>query len=52
MVKKKTVKPEPKSSSALLWDPKWTYVPSVKTDILARFKAMNWTPPSQEEGKV
>jgi len=48
MIKKKIVRPDPKGS-ALLWDPKWAYVPAVKTDILARFKAMNWTPPSSKE---
>jgi hypothetical protein len=30
-----------------LLDPKWRYVPAVSTDILARFRAMGWVPPSE-----
>ena len=28
-------------------DPKWVYIPSSQTDILARFKALGWIPPSE-----
>jgi hypothetical protein len=51
MVNRKIVKPEPKGS-ALFWNPNWKYIPAVKTDILQRFKEMNWTPPSQREGQL
>lgn len=28
-------------------DPNWQYVPARETDILARFRALGWTPPSE-----
>lgn len=30
-----------------LLDPNWRYVPAAATDILARFRAMGWVPPSE-----
>jgi len=36
-----------KELKALCWDSKWTYIPAVKTNILQRFREMNWTPPSE-----
>lgn len=30
-----------------LLDPNWKYTPSFATDILARFRAMGWVPPSE-----
>jgi hypothetical protein len=29
-------------------DPKWVYVPSVATNVLARFKTLGWKPPSEK----
>jgi len=30
-----------------LLDPNWKYIPAAATDILARFRAMGWVPPSE-----
>jgi hypothetical protein len=30
-----------------LMDPNWVYIPSWQTDIVRRFKAMGWVPPSE-----
>ena len=30
-----------------LLDPDWKYIPAASTDILARFRAMGWVPPSE-----
>lgn len=30
-----------------LLDPNWEYIPAASTDILARFRAMGWVPPSE-----
>jgi hypothetical protein len=38
-------KKEPK---VCYWNDKnWKYIPSVSTNIMARFKAMGWIPPSE-----
>jgi len=29
-------------------NPKYVYVPAVATDVLARFKALGWKPPSEK----
>jgi len=29
-------------------DKKWKYIPSVSTNIMARFKALGWIPPSEK----
>lgn len=33
-------------------NPNFKYVPSNRTNILARFRAMGWTPPSEVKGEV
>lgn len=33
-------------------NPDWKYIPSNSTNILARFKAMGWTPPSEVKEKA
>jgi hypothetical protein len=39
-------KEKPKTS---YWNDKnWKYIPSVSTDVMARFKAMGWVPPSEK----
>ncbi len=35
------------SQRASLLNPDWKYVPAVSTDILDRFRAMGWVPPSE-----
>lgn len=30
-----------------LLDPNWEYIPAASTNILARFRAMGWVPPSE-----
>jgi hypothetical protein len=30
-----------------LLDPNWKYIPAASTNILARFRAMGWVPPSE-----
>jgi len=32
---------------ASLLNPDWEYIPAASTDILARFRAMGWVPPSE-----
>jgi hypothetical protein len=32
-------------------NPDWKYVPANRTDILARFRAMGWTPPSESKSE-
>lgn len=33
-------------------NPDFKYVPSNRTNILARFRAMGWVPPTEAKGKV
>ena len=44
-VKVEAVQPPPVPPSLL--DPSWKYTPSSATNVLQRFKAMGWVPPSE-----
>jgi hypothetical protein len=45
--KERVMQKKQKTKPVGLLDPKWRYVPAVSTDILARFRAMGWVPPSE-----
>ena len=32
-----------------LLDPSWKYIPAASTNILERFRAMGWVPPSEKK---
>ncbi len=44
---KQTQQPAWLAQRASLLNPDWKYVPAVSTDILDRFRAMGWVPPSE-----
>lgn len=35
---------------ASILDPRFKYIPAAKTDIVKRFRAMGWVPPSEKRG--
>lgn len=41
---------KPKTPNIL--DPRFKYIPAAKTDIVKRFRAMGWVPPSEKKGDV
>lgn len=43
-----TKQPEPLN----ILDARFKYVPAAKTDIMKRFRAMGWVPPSEQKGDV
>lgn len=47
-----TIRNHPNTKSFGILDKQFQYTPAVKTDIMARFRAMGWTPPSEQKGKT
>jgi hypothetical protein len=40
---------KPKKEVAHFQNPHWEYVPSLSTNVMQRFKALGWTPPSENK---
>jgi hypothetical protein len=43
-------KPKVRTPQVGWLNPDWKYIPANRTNILARFRAMGWTPPSEAKG--
>jgi hypothetical protein len=42
--------PQPPQQPSLL-NPAWKYIPAASTNVLARFKALGWVPPSEAKNE-
>jgi hypothetical protein len=42
-------KPPQQQPQPSLLNPNWRYVPSASTNVLQRFKALGWVPPSEQK---
>ena len=47
MLQRDMTQKQTQPTQSRLLDPKWKYIPAAATDVLARFKAMGWVPPSE-----
>jgi hypothetical protein len=43
------VQPNYLAHRASLLNPNWKYIPAAQTDIMKRFRAMGWVPPSERK---
>lgn len=49
MTQTQQVQPNYLAHRASLLNPKWKYIPAAQTDIMKRFRAMGWVPPSEKK---
>ena len=49
MTQTQQVQPNYLAHRASLLNPNWKYIPAAQTDIMKRFRAMGWVPPSEKK---